>query len=190
MATQEIGIPIDLTVGVFDKLIYKNNALQLIDMATDDNLNPVFVDSGTWISEPIWIKDKITSFKRVSKTINVKGNGSYKIFTSSSPDQTSWSPWEEINYVDGSITSPPDHYAKIKIEVFAQKANAIFTVDEFNIPDKYSNPFINSSDGILELKTQYPLVGTQDMNWNDPGKLFITRINKSNFKAINKIEVI
>ncbi|OIB04572.1 hypothetical protein AK95_13230 [Paenibacillus sp. LC231] len=190
MATQEIGITLDFPKGSFDNLIFTNNTLQLIEETKDDAGNGVYRDSGSWVSEVIFIKDKVTSFKRISRNVAIKGSGSYKIYTSSSPDQLNWTPWTEINYTDGSISTPADQYAKVKIEVFAHKTNATFTVDDFNIPDKYSNPFLNSSDGVLELKNLYRLVGEKEINWNDTGKLFITKINKSYFKAINKIEVV
>ncbi|MDH6671984.1 hypothetical protein ACXFAU_10815 [Paenibacillus glucanolyticus] len=190
MATQEIGITLDFSKGSFDNITYVNNTLQLIEETKDDAGNGVYRNSGSWVSEALFIKDKVTSFKRISRNVAIKGNGSYKIFTSSSPDQLNWTPWAEINYMDGSISTRVDQYAKVKIELFAHKTNTSFSIDDFTIPDKYSNPFINSSDGVLELKTLYPHVGSQDMNWNDIGKLFVTKISKSNYKAINKIEVI
>ncbi|MEC0306889.1 hypothetical protein P4H67_08980 [Paenibacillus lautus] len=190
MATQEIGITLDFSKGTFDNVIFATNTLQLIEETKDDAGNGVYRDAGNWISEVIFIKDKVTSFKRIARNVNIKGSGSYKIFTSSSHDQLNWTPWTEINYTDGSISSPADNYAKVKIEVFAHKSPTLFTVDDFIIPDKYTNPYLNSSNGVLEMKTLYPLNGEKDVNWNDTGKLFITRVNKTNFKTINRIEVI
>ncbi|MGM1044904.1 MAG: hypothetical protein ACQEXX_02020 [Bacillota bacterium] len=187
--TQEIGIPIDLSTGRYMNTVFKDDSLQLIEVAKDDNGNSVFTETGTWESEPIRIKDKVTSIKRVSKNVFIKGNGSFKIYTCSSPDQYEWSVWEEIDYTDGSIKSPVSNYAKIKIEIFANRVNSTFTIDDFDTQDKYNNGYINSSDGKLELKKYYILNGIQNTAWADIGKVFSTTIHKTNYKRVDKIEV-
>ncbi|GAB6930074.1 hypothetical protein JCM10914A_40570 [Paenibacillus sp. JCM 10914] len=190
MATQEIAIPLDFSRGSFDNVVYENNQLRLIQDTQDDAGHGVYRNTGSWISEVIVIKDKVTSFRRIARNVATKGSGSYKIYTASSPDRVTWSPWTEIDYANGGIFTPVDQYAKVKIELFASKVSSHFTVDDFTTPDKYTNPYVNSANGVLELNQQYFLIGTEDMNWNDEGKLFSTKVNKSKFKAIDRIEVV
>lgn len=186
--TQEIGIPIDLTMGTFFDTEIKNGKLQLRELGTDDNGNSIYVDTGYWESEIIYIKDKVAAFKRVARDIIVKGNGVYKIFTSSSTDRNTWTDYVEINYSDGSILSPTGSYARIKIVITARAAEAVRTLDDFDVAGKFDNEFVNSSDGFLELKKEYELTGNKDNSWTGEGFLFVTQVEKSKFKKINALE--
>ncbi|QWU14464.1 hypothetical protein SAMN04487895_101774 [Paenibacillus sophorae] len=188
MATQEIGIPIDLSKGIFNNTVFLNGKLQLIELAKDDNDVPIYPPEGYWISESIRVADKVTSFKYIAKSIT--GSGSYKIYTQSSPNGFTWSEWQEINYTNGSILTPVGYYAKIKIFIYAGNTNVTFTIDDFAVVDKYINPYINSSYGVLELKKSYTSPLVIDGSWADDGVLMKSSvIQKTNYKKIDKIEI-
>lgn len=186
--TQEIGIPIDLSKGNFIDTEIRDGKLQLKLLATDDSGNGIYPDTGYWESEVIAIKDKIKAFKRISKNIEVKGTGTYKIYTRSSPNQSFWTPYVEINS-DSTINSPPDSFAQVKIELFATRTDATRTIDDFNKNGKYDNKYVNSSGGFLELKKDYGLTGVRNESWVGEGVLFSTLIEKSKFKKINKLGI-
>ncbi|WP_068620004.1 hypothetical protein [Paenibacillus tuaregi] len=185
---QEIGVPIDLSKGYFKNMVYVNGALQLQEIRKDDNGVSLYPSSGFWESEPVYIKDKITTFKNVAKNITVKGSGTYKIYTSSSPDGEAWVDYQPIN-TDGSVNSPKDSYVKLKVEVFAGETNATITVDEFTEQGKYTNPYVNSDTGALEIKKIYSSSSEKDNSWTDSGVLFVNKVQKSNFKKLDMVKV-
>jgi hypothetical protein len=187
MATQEIGIPIDLSKGTFGNTVFLNGKLQLVEIAKDDNNVSIYPPEGYWISESIRIADKVTSFKYIAK--NSVGTGTIKIFTQSSSDGFTWSEWQEINYADGGILTPVGYYARIKIFIYAGNGNTNFTIDEFTIANKYINPYVNSSNGVLELKTSYSSPTIIDDTWIEEGTVLSCNIQKSSFKKINKISL-
>ncbi|MGZ7444955.1 hypothetical protein [Paenibacillus sp. TH7-28] len=182
--TQEIGIPIDLTKGTFVNTEIKDGKLQLREVGIDDNGNSIFVDTGHWESEIINIKDKFTAFKRVARDVISKGSGSYKIYTQSSTDRITWTDYVEINYSDGSILSPVGLFARIKIEITANRINSTRTVDDFNEQGKYNNDYLNISNGYLEFKKNYVLDGVKDEAWTNEGKVFVSYVEKSKFKKV------
>lgn len=185
--TQEIGIPIDLTRGTFVNTEIKNGKLQLREVSIDDDGNSIFVDAGYWESEMIDIKDKFTAFIKVTKDIIIKGKGTYKIFTQSSTDSIAWTDYVEINYADGSILSPVGLFARIKIEITAKRINSTRTVDDFNEKGKYTNDYLNTSNGYLEFKKNYVLGGVKDEIWTNEGKVFSSLVKRTKFKKINSL---
>ncbi|OME55363.1 hypothetical protein BSK59_12855 [Paenibacillus odorifer] len=187
MATQEIGIPIEFEKGTFNNTVFLNGKLQLVELAKDDNNQIIYAPEGYWISETIRVADKVTSFKYIAK--NIVGNGSYKIYTSSSPDGFEWTDWAEVNAADGKINSPVGYYAKIKIFINATLSNISITVDNFETSGKYINSFINSSNGVLELKKTYitPFVKSSSVS---EGSLSKAQVMKTQFKKIDSINII
>lgn len=186
--TQEIGIPIDLSKGTFVNTEYKNGMLQLKELEIDDNRNSVYVEYGYWESDVIVIKDKIKSFKKVARSFDTKGAGQYKIYTKSSVDKITWSDYAEINYSDGSVNSPLGLYAMVKIEIYAAKNLSTKTVEDFDESGRYDNKYVNSSNGVLELKKKYVLNGELDTNYST-GHLFLTTVENSKYKKIDSLRV-
>lgn len=188
VVTQEIGIPIDLTKGSFSNTTVINNTLQLKEIRKDDNGVSIYPKQGSWESEAINIKDKIAAFKNIVRTSTVKGSGSYKLYTSTSADGYNWSEYSEVTQ-DGSIKSEVNNYAKIKVELLAANSMVSLTVDDFTDADKYKNEYIESSNGSLKLKKQYPLQAQQNSDWTN-GKLFTARVPNSKFKRIDSIRLV
>ncbi|WP_019639006.1 hypothetical protein [Paenibacillus fonticola] len=184
--THEVGLPLDLSKGTFADTEYTDGFLQLKVMKVSDIGNAIYAESGYWESEIIDIKDKITAFKRISKTSQLVNGATYKIFTSSSEDRAVWSAWEEIDYADGTIKSPKNSYAKVRIEIKSTMSDEIVTVDDFTVVGKYSNEFVNSDKGVLELKRVYEY----EMN-NELGQENIHRklIERNKFNKINSIHI-
>lgn len=187
--TQEIGIVIDLSKGTFNNTVYKNGNLQLIEVGVDSNGNTVYADSGWWESENILIQDKIQSFKNVVKTSVTTGGATCKIYTKTSDDGFIWTDYVEVN-PDFTVNSPVAKFAKIKIEIFAGKINSNFYVDKFEDPLKYNNEYVNSDNGVLELKKTYSYQMNRDENFTEEGFIFRRFIEKSKFKKIDRINVI
>ncbi|MEK4006319.1 hypothetical protein [Paenibacillus sp. FSL H3-0333] len=181
MATQEIGIPLDLNQGVFNNTVFKDGKLQLVELGKDDSNTPIYVPEGYWISEPIRIADKVALFKYVAKTIS--GTGNYNIYTQSSPDSYAWTEWEQVDASTGTITTPVGYFARVKILISPTNSNVTLTIDGFDVVDKYDNAYVNSSDGVLEIKQSYRDRMTKLGN----DGLLTRSIPKSFFKKIDKL---
>ncbi|MEK4427851.1 hypothetical protein MHB54_01180 [Paenibacillus sp. FSL M7-0802] len=187
MAITEIGIPIDLTKGKYENTIYKDGKLQLVELQKSDTGKIVYASNGSWQSEIIYIADKIKAFEKVVKNTIVSGTTStFKISTQSSIDGTEWSPYVEVG-TDGSVQSPTNTYARIKIELFSSPTeNLIFTVDDFN-DNHYDNAFLNTSQDYLEMKRSYILDYVKDSAWTEDGQLHRVTIDKSIWKKIDSL---
>ncbi|MEC4565314.1 hypothetical protein L8C07_05105 [Paenibacillus sp. CMAA1739] len=187
MSISEIGIPIDLSKGTYDNTTYKDGKLQLIELQKSDTGKIVYASSGSWRSETIYIADKIKSFEKVAKNTVVNGTTStFKIYTQSSVDGIEWSPYVEVG-TDGSVQSPTNTYARIKIELFSSPTeNLNFTVDEFN-DDRYTNDYLNTSNDYLEMKRNYTLDYVIDPTWTEDGKLYRSTIDKSFWKKVDSL---
>ncbi|MFW5433169.1 hypothetical protein [Paenibacillus apiarius] len=189
MATQEIGLPIKFETGTFNNTIVKNGKLQLAELKQDEKGNIVYAPYGSWESQLILIQDKITSFKRIVANIEAKGAATYKIYTKSSEDGTTWTDYEAIDETDGSIHSPAAKYAKVKVEMIAPLVDATFTVDEFTQTAKYTNEFVNSDNGVLEIKKHYCYKYARDESWQDEGVILRKKIPHSKLKKIDSLRV-
>lgn len=182
--TYEIGLPVDLSKGMFVNTEYKNGALQLEEVLVSDKGSSIYKESGYWESEVVTLKDKIAAFNRISKNITLVNGATYKIYTSSSEDMITWTNWDQINNADGSILSPKNNYARIRIEIETTLSEETITVDDFTISNKYINKYVNSDHGVLELKKKYKY----DMNVvSAENHIFSKTI--SGFKKIDKIKV-
>ncbi|MET3209882.1 UNVERIFIED_CONTAM: hypothetical protein ABIC26_002830 [Paenibacillus sp. PvR008] len=187
MSITEIGFPIDLSKGKYDNTIYKDGKLQLVELQKSDAGKIVYASSGSWQSEMIQIADKIKSFEKVVKNTIVNGTTStFKIYTQSSIDGIEWSPYMEVG-IDGSIQSPTNTYARIKIELFSSPTeNLNFTVDEFN-DGRYNNEYLNTSNDYLEMKRNYTLDYVVDSSWSEDGRLYRKTIDKTIWKKIDSL---
>ncbi|KZE65183.1 hypothetical protein AV545_04465 [Paenibacillus jamilae] len=188
MTISEIGIPIDLSKGKYENTIFnKDGKLQLVELQKSDTGKIVYASSGSWQSEMIYIADKIKSFEKVAKNTVVNGTTStFKIYTQSSVDGIEWSPYVEVG-TDGSVQSPTNTYARIKIELFSSPTeNLNFTVDEFN-DDRYTNDYLNTSDDYLEMKRGYTLDYATDPTWTEDGQLHRVTIDKSIWKKVDSL---
>lgn len=184
--THEVGLPLDLSKGTFVDTEYVDGFLQLKVMKISDKGNAIYAESGYWESEAIGIKDKITAFKRISKTSELVNGATYKIFTSSSEDRSVWSSWEEIDYIDGTIKSPKNNFAKVRIEIKSTMSDEIVTIDDFTVVGKYSNEFVNSDKGVLELKRNYEY---EMDTLSSSDSIYTKLITRNTFNKINKVRV-
>lgn len=188
--TEQIGISIDLSKGVFAGTELFNGKLRLALKGTDDVGNKIFAESGTWESQIIMIQDKIQAFSYIAKTAISSGNASYKIYTKSSHDNSVWTDWVEIDPTTFKINSPMGSYAKVKIELFGSSPeDATFMINEFDDADKYNHEFMNYDNGVLELKKDYQYGMSKDNSWTESGTLMRKTILKSKFKKINSISI-
>lgn len=190
MEIQEIGIPIDLSLGEFMKTVFKDGKLQLVELGRDINNNPIYEKHGEWISEPIKLKDKFKSFKNLVKTMTGT-NGQFKIFTQSSLDSYIWTEWQEINYETGNILSPLGLFARVKIEIRAKENESEVVIDTFKDVEKFDNEFIDNTNGYLELKKKYEFEMTKnDVNQgNNESHVYIKTVPNTRFKKIDKIRI-
>lgn len=186
MSIQEIGIPIDLSKGSFTNTIYKDAKLQLVQQGVDGDGRPVYMDNGYWESDNIVINDKIQAFKNVVKTISVVGGAIYKIYTKTSDDGFTWGTYAETAS-DGTVNSLPAKYAKIKIELLAERQDSNFFIDKFDVADRYVNELVNSESGVLELKKTYNF-DMQKTSQDADGVMFLQPIAKTKFKKIDSLE--
>lgn len=182
MAIQEIGIGIDITRGNFSNTVFKDDVLKLVQIAQDSNGNSIYVESGYWESEPIRIQDKITAFKNVARTLDVNGNATYKMYVQTSDDGLTWSEYEQT-LPSGEIVNEPSQYARVKIEIFAEKLDSDFYADKFDVVGKYDNEFIESESGSLSLKKNYTEKMIKD------GSVFVSTIEGSKYKKLDKIRM-
>ncbi|WP_342423192.1 hypothetical protein [Paenibacillus sp. FSL E2-0178] len=188
MATQEIGIPLDLSLGTHNNTEFLNGKLQLVEIAKADSGISIFPPEGYWISEVIRIADKVTHFKYIAKTLT--GTGNYTIYTQSSQDSFTWTDWEQVSITTGAITTPVGYYARVKIVISPIRSNETFTIDGFDVNGKYNNSYINSTSGVLELKTVYANKYDLDTTWTSEGKMMSGNIPKSSFKKIDKLSLL
>ncbi|MGG1650401.1 hypothetical protein ABHN03_16485 [Paenibacillus sp. NRS-1775] len=190
MAISEMGIPIDLSKGKYENTIYKDGRLQLVELQKSDTGKIVYATTGSWQSDTVYIADKIKAFEKVVKNTVVTGTTStFKISTQSSGDGVEWSPYVEVG-TDGSIQSPTNTYARIKIELFSSPTeNLSFTVDEFD-DSRYDNNYLNTSNDYLEMKRNYTLDYVQDSTWTEDGRLYRKIIDNSIWKKVDSLSSI
>ncbi|PIH59775.1 hypothetical protein [Paenibacillus sp. LK1] len=187
MTIQEIALNIDLSVGVFQDTVFQDQKLKLRKLGQDADGNPIYPAFGLWESMPILIQDKIASFKGIAGTIDVSGGATYKQYVSTSEDGFNWSTYEEA-LTDGSIHNAPAKYARIKIEIFAEKKDSNFYIDDYKVPGKYNNEFVESEAGFLSLKRTYR--DKMDMVSSPPGGLIVSKkIKRTKFKKMDAIRV-
>jgi hypothetical protein len=187
MAIQEIeiGIPISASDGEFHNTVFKDGKLQLVEITQDIINEPVYAQEGYWISENIRLIDKFKSFKNFVKT--AIGNGNYKIYTQSSIDTYTWTDWKEINYENGNILSPMGAWARVKIEITANKIDSQIIVDKFNDISKFENDYVDNANSRLGLKKKYEF--EMSKNYSNNENIYIKHVENIKFKKIDKIRI-
>lgn len=186
----DIGIPIDLTKGVFNNVEIVNGKLQLSERETLPNGKKRYYEFGFWESEIIDLVDKFKDFDRVVANIVNKTNDSITIYTRTSSDGFSWTPYVPINQ-DNTIPSPIGRYIQIKVSFTAGITDEVIIVDDFNGGDEVKfeqNEFVQF-DGKLSLKKNYEYTMTKDSSWSEEGSLFRQVIPKSKLKKIDTISI-
>ncbi|MCM3131537.1 hypothetical protein M3629_01995 [Paenibacillus polysaccharolyticus] len=187
MAIQEIDLDIDLSIGTFNNTIYKDQKLRLEEQGRDADGNAIYVSSGFWESEAILIRDKFASFKGVSAHINNSEGSVYKIYWSTSDDGFQWTEYESVQE---QVAAPKAQakYAKVRIEITAEKQESTFYTDSFMEKVKYSNPYIESESGVLRLKTKYALKMDQTAV-TSTGAVYLQKVERTKIKKIDQIRV-
>lgn len=187
----DIGIPIDLTKGVFNNVEIVNGKLQLSERETLPNGKKRYYEFGFWESEIIDLVDKFKDFDRVVANIVNKTSDSITIYTRTSSDGFSWTPYVPINQ-DNTIPSPIGRYIQIKVSFTAGITDEVITVDDFNSgdDDKFEQNDFVQFDGKLSLKKEYEYTMTKDNFWGEEGSLFRQVIPKSKLKKIDSISIV
>ncbi|MGN7411887.1 hypothetical protein [Paenibacillus sp. SAF-068] len=187
MAIQEIALEIDVSVGVFQDTVVEDQKLKLRVLSQDADGNSIYPANGSWESTPIRIQDKIASFKGVAAKVDVTGGAAYKIYWTTSEDGFEWGAYEEI-VADVTAPKSPAKYAKVKIEIVAEKEYSNFYIDDFNQKDKYSNPFIEGDSGSIGLKKIYQL--NMERGGDTPtGIVLRQKVENTKFKKVDRIRV-
>ncbi|CAH8772306.1 hypothetical protein [Paenibacillus dendritiformis] len=189
-ATHEVIIPVDLAAGTFTNTAIKDGKLQLKELKKDDEGNIVYAPSGSWESLPIVIQDRFAAFQRMTQTVDVKGAADYKLYIRYSADSITWTEYAAIDTTAGNLDSAPfAKYAQLKIEFIPALHAAAFTVDDFTETAKYTNEWVNSDEGVLELKKHYRYKYERDESWKDEGVLLRKRIPNGKMKRIDSLRV-
>lgn len=191
MATENIGVPIDLSAGNFMNTEIGANGLQLkYNRQTYDKISNVYADYGVWISDSIDLVDKYTSLENLAITSIVNGLSSYKSYTRTSDDNFTWDNYIEIDST-GKMMSVPRRFIQIKIEFFGGLQDKTEVVDDFVDPlDFESNEYIGFDGSNLQLKRNYKYEQSIDSTWTESGNVFRRTIDKSKFKKIDSIRII
>lgn len=187
MAIEEIGLDIDLSMGAFNNTIYQDQKLRLAEQGQDVDGNVIYASSGFWESNTILIRDKFASFKGVSAKINSASGSLYKIYWSTSDDGFQWTEYEEVQE-QSAVPKAQAKYAKVRIEMTAEKEQSSFFIDSFMEKGKYSNPYVESDSGVLRLKTKYALTMDQTAV-TLAGAVYGQKVEKTKFKKMDQIRV-
>lgn len=187
MAIQEILLDIDLSVGVFQDTIYEDQRLKLRELGHDADGNSIYPATGYWESTPIRIQDKIASFKGVAAQVDVTEGAAYKIYWSTSEDGFEWLEYEEVSS-NSAVSKSPAKYAKVKIEIFAEKKYSNFYIDDFKEKGKYNNSFVESDSGSLGLKRIYQL-NMERASDTPTGIVLRQKVENTKFQKVDGIRV-
>ncbi|WP_127544353.1 hypothetical protein [Paenibacillus amylolyticus] len=187
MAIQEILLDIDLSVGVFQDTIYEDQRLKLRELGHDADGNSIYPATGYWESTPIRIQDKIASFKGVAAQVDVTEGAAYKIYWSTSEDGFEWLEYEEVSS-NSAVSKSPAKYAKVKIEIFAEKKYSNFYIDDFKEKGKYNNSFVESDSGSLGLKRIYQL-NMKRASDTPTGIVLRQKVENTKFQKVDGIRV-
>ncbi|MED4883924.1 hypothetical protein [Bacillus smithii] len=186
----DVGIPIDLTRGVFNNVEFINGKLQLSEKEILPNGKKRYYEFGFWESEVIDLIDKFKDFDKIVANIIRYTNDQITIYTRTSNDGLSWTPYTPLN-ADNTIASPIGRYIQIKVSFTAGITDKVMTVYDFTNSESVN--FQNNDkvifDGSLKLKTQYADTMTVDTSFTDTGTLLRKTINKNQFKSIESIKV-
>jgi hypothetical protein len=186
----DVGIPIDLSKGIFNNVELVDGKLQLSERETLPNGKKRYYEFGFWESEVIDLVDAFKDFDRIVANITNYTNDQITIYTRTSSDGFSWTSYIPLNS-DNTIASPIGRYIQIKVSFTAGITDEIATVDDFNSGDESKfepNDFVQF-DGKLSLKKNYEYTMTKDNSWSEEGSLFRQVIPKSKFKKIDTIQV-
>lgn len=186
---RELGLELDLSRGTFYRTEYRDGALQLAQVGVSDAGHEIYYESGYWESEDSFLKDRVAAFSKVSESSVVIKNGTFKVMTASSPDRVTWTEWQEAAADTGEIQSPVNTYAKVRIELRSAKTVESFTVDDFKDAAKYSNPYLDYSNGSLNSKRDYPSTMNVDSSWTGSGKVYSGSVDRVNLSRVDRLAV-
>lgn len=145
---------------------------------------PTFYSYGEYESSIIDLGQYFREITSISQVSSIPTNATVEIYTSTSGDYISFTPWEQINS-DGTIQSPQQRYIKIKVVL---KAN---TINENNETTDFANMF-ESNEYVdyspLKLKTtyNYPVEYQSELSG---GSLLSATFDKSGFEEIQNIDI-
>ncbi|WP_434752019.1 hypothetical protein [Paenibacillus amylolyticus] len=187
MAIQEIDLDIDLSIGTFNNTIYQDQKLRLEEQGRDADGNVIYVSSGFWESDAILIRDKFASFNGVSAHISSSAGSVYKIYWSTSDDGFQWTEYEDVQE-QVAVPKAQAKYAKVRIEITAEKQESTFYTDSFMEKGTYSNPYVESDSGALRLRAKYSLKMDQTAVTSS-GAFYQQKVERTKFKKIDQIRV-
>lgn len=127
--------------------------------------------------------------KTISAIRNIPEGTDMKIYTSTSNDQITFSPYEEIDYSTGNINSPQGRYIKIKVELFGKTNEFENMVNEFSEDERdefQDDEYLNFNER-LSLKTEYIENMEEVESWDDEGGVYTKSIKILDFNNIKSI---
>ena len=173
------------------------NNRHLIDNVVLYEEKTIYFSTGTYESPVLDLGDNFKNIVKIDQIIDIPSvttgqtAASVKLYTSTSSDNVTFSDWQPAN-PDGTIVSPSARYIKVKAELVGGGEVQEKTIYDFTSTET-SNFETNDKvvfDGSLKLKTTYTDNMTVDDSFTDTGTLLRKTIDKTQFKAIEKIEVI
>lgn len=192
VATQDVGIKIDLTKGKHTNTVYdettKKIALQKLRTTYDEKEN-IYAREGFWVSDIMDLVDKYTSLENLALTSELNG-AEYTAYTRTSIDNITWDEFVAINS-SGKMMSVPRRYVQVKIAFKGKITDYQEPLHDFTVKDveKFKeNEFINFG-GNLELKREYEYKMSKDDTWKSDGSLFRKKIKNTKFKKIDSIKL-
>lgn len=182
---------IDLsTITKGTNITFSNNSIT-INQSDTYNGSPIFEKNGSFETPAFNFGKFFLNLKTINTNISVPTGTSITVYTATSNDNVSYSPYVVLNG-DGTIASPSGIFLKVKVDFTAKAQNVARTLNEFDQSE--SSQFDSNSqilfNGSLGMKNAYLSDMVKDTNFSDQGILVRKTINKSSFFKIDKIEVL
>lgn len=150
----------------------------------------IYSSNGVFTTPVLDFGAYVQEFKTISAIRNVKDGTDLKIYTSTSNDLINFSPFEEIDYGTGKITSPFGRYMRLRIEFYGRTLRSNVTLNNFSKDEAsqfQKNEFVEFSNG-LKIKTDYIDSMTQYNPWHEEGAVFIKTIENNEYIKIYSLK--
>jgi hypothetical protein len=177
---------VDLANGVHTNTELVNGKIQLF---SEDGIN--FTPSGSYESPVLDIGTNFKTLQKINQVVTIPAGTGITISTATSTDGITFSGYLPVN-TDNTIASPSDRYIKVKVDL-AGGALVTPRIPMDFVAAEANNFPVNDKvifDGSLHMKNSFSSNMQTDLSWTDVGTLLKTTIIRSNFKTIEKIQVV